>query len=127
MAVMELLFTMAHWHGLAKLCMHHDLLLESLDEGTKALGLRFCKFVQSTCTSFDTKELQHEHIACTHRETRQVPRVNHQTGKSAEPQQAGEASNTTTATISAEHCVEENLNMTSGPPVPASQATTSGG
>ena len=121
---MELLFTMAHWHGLAKLRMHHDLLLESLDEVTKALGSRLRKFVQSTCTAFDTKELQREYIARTRREARQVPRANHQTAVSAEQQQAGEASNTTTATTSAEHCVEENLNATSGP---ASRATTSGG
>ena len=127
MAVIELLLTMAHWHGLAKLHMHHDLLLESLDRVTKVLGLKLCTFVQSTYTAFDTKELQCEYIAHTCREARQVPCVNHQTAVSAEQQQAGEASNTTTAMTSAEHCVEENLNTTSRPSVPASWATTSGG
>ncbi|KIM83848.1 hypothetical protein PILCRDRAFT_68635, partial [Piloderma croceum F 1598] len=30
-AVLDLLFVIAHWHGLAKLHMHHDLTLDILD------------------------------------------------------------------------------------------------
>ena len=137
---------MAHWHGLVKLQMHHDLLLDFLDEATKALGSRLHKFVQKTCSAFDTKELQREYDACTHRQAKQSAHVNCQTGGSAnmhnsvaaplhmgqnpEPisakQHTGETSNTTTTTISAEHCVEENFNTTSRLPVPVSRARTSG-
>ena len=119
-AVMGLLFTMAHWHGLAKLRVHHDLLLDSLDEATKALGLRLRKFVQRTCTAFDTKELHREYNARTRRQTKQAAHVNRQTGASAEQHPAGETSNTTTTTIFAEHRAEEILNATSRPPVPTS-------
>ena len=146
MALMELLFMMAHWHGLAKLRMHHDLLLDFLDEATKVPGSRFCKFVQKTCSAFDTKELQHKYDACTHRQAKQSAHVNCQTGGSTnvhnsvaaplhvgqnpEPISAekhtGETSNTTTTTISAEHHVEENFNATSRLPVPALRARTSG-
>ena len=146
MAVMELLFTMAHWHGLVKLWMHHDLLLDILDKATKVLGSRLCKFVQKTCSAFDTKELQCKYDACTHRQAKQSAHVNCQTGGSAnvhdfvaaplhvgqnpEPisakQHTGETSNTTTTMIFAEHCAEENFNVTSRLPVPASRARTSG-
>ena len=137
---------MAHWHGLAKLWMHHDLLLDFLDEATKALGSRLHKFVQKTCSAFDTKELQREYDARTHRQAKQSAYVNRQTGGSTnmhdsvaaplrvgqnpEPisaeQHTGETSNTTTTMISAEHHAEENFNATSRLPVPALRARTSG-
>ena len=109
--------------------MHHDLLLDFLDEATKALGSRLCKFVQKTCSAFGTKELQHKYDACTRRQAKQSAHVNCQTGGStnvhnsvAAPlhvgqnpeaisakKHTGETSNTTTTTISAEHHVEKNF------------------
>ena len=59
-AVLELLFVMAHWHGLAKLRMHHDYTLEILDQVTTALGEKMRAFSDQTCTAFATKELRRE-------------------------------------------------------------------
>lgn len=73
---MELLFAMAHWHGLAKLRMHHDLLLDFLDGATGSLGLRLRQFSRKTCTAFDTKELQREYNARIRREAKQAARSN---------------------------------------------------
>ena len=79
-SVMELLFTMAHWHGLAKLHMHHNLLLNLLDNETKAFGTRLRKFSQRTYAAFDTKELKREYNVCIHREAKQAEQANHQPG-----------------------------------------------
>jgi hypothetical protein len=38
MHVLKLLFELAHWHGLAKLCMHTDATLEILSSVTISLG-----------------------------------------------------------------------------------------
>ena len=61
--VMELLFSMAHWHGMAKLHMHHDLILDELDELTKTLGASLHYFSQNICILYDTKKLQEEYDA----------------------------------------------------------------
>jgi hypothetical protein len=50
----------ANWHGLAKLRMHTDQTLGSLDKSTALLGLKFRHFVNNTCRRFDTRELQCE-------------------------------------------------------------------
>jgi hypothetical protein len=62
-AVLNLLFTCAHWHGLAKLRMHTDLTLNILDEATIQLGAEFRAFVGKTCPAFDTRELRRETAA----------------------------------------------------------------
>ena len=84
--MMELLFTMAHWHGLAKLHMHHDLILDKLDKLTKVLGMRLCDFSQKTCVQFDTKELQWEYNAHIRREAKQAYRASSHPETSTEPQ-----------------------------------------
>ena len=58
--ILQLLFACAHWHGLAKLHMHTDLMLVLLDEATAFLGVKFRCFVNHTCERFNTCELQHE-------------------------------------------------------------------
>jgi hypothetical protein len=58
--VLQLLFVCAHWHGLAKLCMHTDQTLILLDEATTLLGIKFRRFVNHTCGRFSTRELQCE-------------------------------------------------------------------
>ncbi|KAG2742745.1 hypothetical protein P692DRAFT_20879278 [Suillus brevipes Sb2] len=58
--VLELLFTMAHWHGLAKLRMHSDLTLEIMDEVTSTLGRQFREFKNTVCTAYQTRELPRE-------------------------------------------------------------------
>jgi len=57
---MELLFTMAHWHGLAKLRMHNDRTLSVMDALTVSLGDKFRAFVTKTCPTFETRELSRE-------------------------------------------------------------------
>lgn len=140
---------MAHWHGLAKLRMHHDLLLDVLDDETKALGLRLRKFSQRTCAAFDTKELQREYNARVRRQAKQAERANRQprtstdaqdsvgnashVGQTADPvsveqQHPSETSTTAPASvISGEHPHDkENLDAASRPPAAASRTKSSG-
>jgi hypothetical protein len=59
-AIQRLLFTCAHWHGLAKLRMHTDQTLETLDDVTVQIGAEFRAFSKKTCSAFDTRELYRE-------------------------------------------------------------------
>ncbi|KAG6914461.1 hypothetical protein DXG01_017109 [Tephrocybe rancida] len=61
--VMDLLFTCAAWHGLAKLRMHTDHTLQVLDRITVELGQTMRRFVRETCSSFETRELPREAAA----------------------------------------------------------------
>ena len=61
--VTELLFTLAHWHALAKLRMHNDLTLDIMDAATVSLGKKLREFSQKTCSAFETKELSREYNA----------------------------------------------------------------
>jgi hypothetical protein len=60
---MDLLFTLAHWHALAKLRQHTDLSLDILDSITIQLGKLLRKFKEKTCSAFDTQELKREAAA----------------------------------------------------------------
>ncbi|KAF9458454.1 hypothetical protein BDZ94DRAFT_1313287 [Collybia nuda] len=71
--LLDLLFVMAHWRGLAKLHMHTDSTLAILDQTTTMLGQLLRDFHTKTCLSFDTKELPRKANArdrCT-RQTKQ--------------------------------------------------------
>jgi hypothetical protein len=68
--VMELLFTMVHWHGLAKLRMHNDLTLAVMDAETSSLGVKLREFSQKTCPAFATRELRREYNARLRRSTK---------------------------------------------------------
>ncbi|KAG6904591.1 hypothetical protein DXG01_008816, partial [Tephrocybe rancida] len=59
-AIANLLFQFAHWHGLAKLCLHSDFSVAILDEETTRLGNSLREFQETTCPSFDTRELPKE-------------------------------------------------------------------
>lgn len=83
---MELLFTMAHWHGLGKLRIHHDLILDELDGLTKTLGSKLRDFSQKTCPQFETKELQREYNARIRREAKQAERASRRPETSTEAQ-----------------------------------------
>lgn len=67
---MELLFTLAHWHGLAKLRMHTDMTLNVLDLNTTILGQKLRGFRDETCSVFVTKELERERAARQRRRER---------------------------------------------------------
>ncbi|KAG2345692.1 hypothetical protein BDR05DRAFT_974997 [Suillus weaverae] len=58
--IIDLLFTLSHWHGLAKLCMHSDLTLDILDQQTTDLGEQFRRFKDEVCPSYHTQELNRE-------------------------------------------------------------------
>jgi hypothetical protein len=70
--IMRLLFTCAHWHGLAKLRMHTDDTLKILDETTVHIGVEFRAFTNKTCPAFKTRELHRESEA---RKRRQMKRT----------------------------------------------------
>lgn len=55
--VLHLLFTLCHWHGLAKLRLYTDETLHILEMVTKDLGDSVRSFALTTCLSFATKEL----------------------------------------------------------------------
>ncbi|KAG1732431.1 uncharacterized protein EDB91DRAFT_1251784 [Suillus paluster] len=58
--IMDLLFIMAHWHGLAKLRMHSDLTLAILDQQMTDLSEQFRKFKATVCAAYSTQELDRE-------------------------------------------------------------------
>lgn len=57
------MFTLAHWHALAKLRQHTDLSLVVLETVTIQLGTLLRKFQADTCTAYDTRELKREMAA----------------------------------------------------------------
>ena len=61
--LMDLLFELVTWHALAKLRLHTDLTLTFFEQVTSGLGSLIRKFVQVTCSHFDTKELPSEEAA----------------------------------------------------------------
>ncbi|KAG2005526.1 hypothetical protein CC2G_001925 [Coprinopsis cinerea AmutBmut pab1-1] len=61
--VTKLLFTVAHWHGLAKLRLHTTHTLALLEKWTSILGDEIRGFVSKTCASIPTKELAREYNA----------------------------------------------------------------
>ena len=65
---MTLLFSLSHWHGLAKLRMHTDETLGLMESITVMLGNHLCTFTNETCSTFSTKELHHEAEARTRRQ-----------------------------------------------------------
>jgi hypothetical protein len=62
-AILRLLFTCAHWHGLAKLRMHTSDTLNIFDDATRQIGAEFRVFKATTCPAFETRELDRERDA----------------------------------------------------------------
>jgi hypothetical protein len=60
---MELLFVMAHWHAMTKLCMHNELTLAIMRAATVSLGKKLCTFSKKTGSAFLTKERSREYNA----------------------------------------------------------------
>jgi len=58
--VLNLLYLLCRWHGLAKLRMHTDETLEIMDDVMKSLGDAICAFKAETCSTFHTRELKRE-------------------------------------------------------------------
>ncbi len=60
---MDVLFTLAHWHALAKLRLHTESTLSIMESVTTQLGKLLREFQAETCSSFDTRELKRETAA----------------------------------------------------------------
>jgi hypothetical protein len=102
-AVMKLLFTMAHWHALAKLRMHNDLSLDVMDAVTVSLGKALRTFRDTTCSAFHTKELRREYNARIRREAK----------KSASKSHSAAPDETLATSSSSASAVETNINSDS--------------
>ncbi|KAF6744864.1 hypothetical protein DFP72DRAFT_1078071 [Ephemerocybe angulata] len=69
--IQDVLFTLAHWHSLAKMRIHTDLTVTVLDLWTTTLGEDCRLFEEKTCKVFPTQELQREYEARKRREARE--------------------------------------------------------
>jgi hypothetical protein len=61
--LMTLLFRLAEWHGLAKLCLHTEPILSHMESVTTLLGKELQCFLATTCAAFKTTELEKEAAA----------------------------------------------------------------
>ncbi|KIJ31571.1 hypothetical protein M422DRAFT_185709, partial [Sphaerobolus stellatus SS14] len=61
--VLNMVFTLSHWHALAKLRMHTDSTLEEMDKTTTKLGEEVRKFDRVTCSQYETHKLDREQAA----------------------------------------------------------------
>ena len=67
--VLNLLYLLFHWHGLAKLRLHTDETLQVMEGVTQSLGNALHKFSSNTCTAFTTHELKRETLSRHRRKT----------------------------------------------------------
>jgi hypothetical protein len=58
--VLQLLFHMAHWHGLTKLHMYSDITLAILNKEITVAGRQLRTFNATTCPQYKMKELKQE-------------------------------------------------------------------
>jgi hypothetical protein len=86
--ILRLLFTCAHWHGLAKLRLHTDHTLKILDDITIHIGIQFRAFTDKTCPAFDTRELAREKRAREHRQQKKAKDSNSISGSAPGPSQS---------------------------------------
>ena len=70
--ILDLLFELATWHGLAKLHMHTDTTLGFLDTSTTRLGQFIRRFVRETEKEYITKDLPSEEAARSQRKARKA-------------------------------------------------------
>lgn len=73
---MRLLFTAAHWHGLAKLRLHIDPTLDVMDGVTTLLGRQFRAFQNVVCSAYETHELRREADARNRRQLKKGRKAN---------------------------------------------------
>lgn len=58
--ICELIFELCTWHSLAKLRLHTESTVISLEGSTRRLGRIFRRFVKTTCAIYETHELPAE-------------------------------------------------------------------
>ncbi len=73
--LLDTLFTLAHWHSMAKLRQHTEFSIEVLEEVTTQLGKVLRDFRDKTCKSFEKKELNREVSARLRRTSRNASNV----------------------------------------------------
>ena len=61
--VRELLFELATWHALAKLRLHTDTTISSLEHSTRRMGAAIRRFESETCSQFEAKDLPSDDAA----------------------------------------------------------------
>lgn len=61
--IMDLLFELSTWHGLAKLRLHTESTVRALENSTTRLGIILRKFQSTTCAEFVTRDLPSEEAA----------------------------------------------------------------
>ncbi|KJA12927.1 hypothetical protein HYPSUDRAFT_209987 [Hypholoma sublateritium FD-334 SS-4] len=88
--LLDILFTLSHWHAMAKLRQHTDLSLQVLESVTIRLGGLLRKFRDTTCEAFQTKELKREVAA----------RVRRMSKKSTSSSAASSSAASSTQTVS---------------------------
>ncbi|KAG5649594.1 hypothetical protein H0H81_002919, partial [Sphagnurus paluster] len=71
--ILNLLFTLAEWHCLAKLRLHTESTLTFLDNCTTDLGRSLRKFSNTVCSAFDTQELPREVATPGRRKAKKKP------------------------------------------------------
>ncbi|KAG1872302.1 hypothetical protein DFJ58DRAFT_652140 [Suillus subalutaceus] len=63
--VLDLLFNLAAWHGIAKLQIHTKDTLSFFDAATVILGQTVRKFSHTTCKAYHMTELPHKYTMCS--------------------------------------------------------------
>ena len=61
--IRELLFELAMWHALAKLRLHTDTTISSLEHSTRRLGIAIRNFELETCSQLEARDLPSEDAA----------------------------------------------------------------
>lgn len=69
--ILDLLFSLALWHGIAKLRMHTEATVNLLDATTRVLGSALRTFRDRTCTAYETRETERETTARCRRTAQQ--------------------------------------------------------
>ena len=67
MIIIDLLFKLATWHGLAKLRLHIKSTIRYLESSTSRIGSLLRRFQSVTCEAYVTRELPSEEAARGHR------------------------------------------------------------
>ncbi|KAJ6559288.1 hypothetical protein B0H10DRAFT_2240500 [Mycena sp. CBHHK59/15] len=89
--ILDLLFTFAEWHSLAKLKLHTDSSVKLLGSATKEIGRLLRRFQRVVCPDFSTKELPSEAAARGRRQAKKATEKRGN-GKGKAPAAAGKTS-----------------------------------
>ncbi|KAH9925201.1 uncharacterized protein B0H18DRAFT_1171643 [Fomitopsis serialis] len=86
--VQTLVFTIAYWHGLAKLRLHSEETVAIFHAATRDLGKIVRRFLRKTCEAYDTRELPREEAARGRRTAAMVAKQGAKASRKLRKQQA---------------------------------------